>query len=585
MSEDINFFHGRHQISFGVNVEHIYNILQANSGQNGNTSFSGVFSGNALADYMLGVIPSFTQADGIAIAASGNLPGFYGQDKIQATRKLTVTAGLRWDPYWPFSSVGGHIECWQPGKQSSVFVNAPTGLTFPGDPGCNSSGTQTDLATFQPRIGFAYQLDSAAKTVIRGGYGIYTSQFPMLSFVAFGTIEPFLRNITDTNPGPISNPWLGFPGGNPFAGGFELNLGSRPANTPFIEPATSYTFNPNFKLAYTQQWSLILERALAANDVVDISYFGAKATHLNQVQDDNQAVYVSGTAGAGCTVGQFGTTAAGQPCSTQTNIQSRRPDTSLGAIRGYISEADSFYHGLELEYHHRFQAGFTLSSAFTYSRSIDDLSAPANLILGPTLDLIPVPGEPHLRRGPSDFNQPYTWRTSGVWNLPFGQNYKGIDAILAKGWVWSGIFTRDAGLPLEILTSNTDNSFTGLGNDMANVVPGVARRQPISDFTAASQGLSIINPAAFAVNAPGTPGTSGRNAFNTPGITDFDTALYKEFNLTERFRFQFRTEFFNTFNHPQFYFSGPSTLGTGTFGKLTNARDPRIIQFSAKLLF
>ena len=534
---------------------------------------------------MLGVIPSFSQSDGIDVGASGTLPGFYVQDRIRATRKLTVTAGLRWDPYWPFSSVNGRIECWQPGKQSSVFVNAPTGLTFPGDPGCNSSGTQTDLATFQPRIGFAYQLDSAAKTVIRGGYGIYTSQFPMLSFVAFGTIEPFVRSIADTNPGPISNPWLGFPGGNPFASGFQLNLGSRPANTPFVEPATAFTFNPNFKLAYTQQWSFILERALATNDVVDISYFGAKGTHLDQVEDNNEALYVPGTAGAGCTVGQFGTTAAGQPCSTQTNIQSRRPDTSIGAIRGYISGANSFYHAVELEYHHRFQAGFTLSSAFTYSRSIDDLSAPANLALAGYLNLIPVPGEPHLRRGPSDFNQPYTWRTSGVWNLPFGENYKGIDAVLAKGWVWSGIFTRDAGLPLVILTSNTDNSFTGLGTDMANVVPGVARRQPISDFTAASQGLSLINPAAFVVNAPGTPGISGRNAFNTPDLTDFDTALYKEFNLTERFRFQFRTEFFNTFNHPQFFFPSTTTLGSGTFGKITTARDPRIIQFSAKILF
>jgi len=573
------------QISFGVNVQHIYNILQANSGQNGSTSFSGVFSGNALADYMLGVIPSFSQGDGIAIAASGTLPGFYGQDRIRVTSKLTVTAGLRWDPYWPFRSVGGHIECWQPGKQSAVFVNAPTGVTFPGDPGCNSSGTQTDLATFQPRIGFAYQLDSAAKTVIRGGYGLYTSQFPMLSFVAFGTIQPFLRSISNTSPGPISNPWLGFPGGNPFASGFELNLGSRPANSTFVEPATSYTFNPNFKLASTQQWSLILERALTANDVVDISYFGAKGTHLDQVQDNNQAVYVPGTAGAGCNVGQFGTTAAGQPCSTQTNIQSRRPNTVIGPIKGYISGANSFYHALELEYRHRFHAGFTLSSAFTYSRSIDDLSAPANLILGPTLDLIPVPGQPHIRRGPSDFNQPYTWRTSAVWNLPFGKNYTGISAILAKGWVWSGIFTRDAGLPLEILTSNTNQSFTGLGNDMANVVPGVARRQPISDFTAASQGLSLINPAAFVVNAPGTPGISGRNAFKTPDLTDFDTSLSKEFNLTERLRFQFRTEFFNAFNHPQFYYPGTTTLGTGTFGKLTNARDPRIIQFSAKLVF
>jgi hypothetical protein len=586
MSEDVSLLHGRHQVSFGVDVQHIHGLLEANSGQNGNASFSGVFSGNALADFILGKTPAFTQADGIAIGATVTLPGFYAQDRIRVTNRLTVTAGLRWDPYFPFEAVNGRIECWQPGVKSRVFINAPTGLTFPGDPGCNSAGgVNTSWGNVQPRIGFAYQLDSAGKTVVRGGYGLYTTQFPVLGFVAFGIIQPFERMVADTNPGPISNPWLGFPGGNPFANGFQLNLGSRPADSPFVPGGTAYTFNPNFKLAYTQQWSLILERALAPNDVIEVSYFGAKGTHLDQVQEDNQAVYVPGTAGAGCAVGQYGTTAVGQPCSTQTNIQLRRPDTLIGSLHGYITGADSFYHGLELEYHHRFQAGLTLSSAFTYSRSIDDLSAPANVILARYNNLIPVPGEPHLRRGPSDFNQPYTWRTSGVWYLPFGKDLTGVAGVLGKGWSLSGIFTRDAGQPLIILTSNTDNSFTGLGVDMANVVPGVPRRVNISDATAALKGLPIINTNAFVVNAPGTPGITGRNAFNTPALTDLDASILKEFLFTERFRFQFRTEFFNALNHPQFYFPAPTTLGTGTFGKLTIARDPRILQFSAKLLF
>ncbi len=584
VSEDVNFFRGRHQISFGAGVQRISVLLKTDNQQNATTTFSGVFTGNAFADYAIGVIPSFSQSDGIDIAANGTLPGFYVQDRIRATSRLTLTTGVRWDPYWPFSSVGGRIECWQPGQQSKVFTNAPTGLTYPGDPGCNASGTDTTLGDVQPRLGFAYQLDKSGKTAVRGGYGLYTSQFPVFSFLAFGTVQPFLRSITDTDPGPISNPWLGFPGGNPFANGFELNLGSRPANTPFIDPAAAYTFNPGFKLAYTQQWSLILERALAANDVIDISYFGARGTHLSQVQDDNEAVYVAGTAGAGCSVGQYGTTVAGQQCSTQTNIQLRRPDTLIGSLKAEESNADSVYHGLEIEYHHRFQAGFTLSSAFTYSRSIDDTSSPANVLLNGG-SLIPLPNEPHLRYGPSDFNQPTTWRTSGVWNLPFGSHYTGLAAVAAKGWVWSGIFTRDAGLPLNISTSNTDNSFSGLGVDLANVVPGMPRRVNISDFTAASQGLSVINAAAFTVNAQGTVGISGRNAFNTPGLTDFDTSLYKDFSLTERFHFQFRTEFFNALNHPQFIFPSATTYGTGSFGKLTSARDPRILQFSAKIVF
>ena len=585
VSEDVNFFHGRHQVSFGAVVQHTSVLLQTDNGQNGGATSTGVFSGNAFADFILGRIPSFKQSDGIYIAASGTLPGFYGEDRIRATSRLNITAGLRWDPYPPYTASGNRIECWQPGVQSNVFENAPTGLTYPGDPGCNSAGgVHTQFGNIEPRVGFAYKLDSAGKTAVHGGYGIYTSQFPVASFLAFGSIQPFLRTITNTNPGPISNPWLGFPGGNPFVNGFELNGNTRPGNTPFINQGTAYTFNTPFKLFYTQQWSLIFERALAKHDVINVSYFGTKGTRLSQIQDDNEAVYVPGTAGTGCAVGQYGTTAIGQPCSTQTNIQLRRPSPLIGSLYGEQSTGDSIYHGLEIEYHHQFHAGFTLSSAFTYSRAIDDTSSPANLELSGG-SLLPLPGHNHLRRTQSDFNQQTTWRTSGVWDLPFGNNLTRVGAILAKGWELSGIFTRDAGLPINISTSNTDNSFSGLGLDLANVVPGVTRRVAISDFKAASQGLSIVNPLAFVVNTPGTVGISGRNAFDTPDYTNFDTGISKTFPLEARFQFQFRTEFFNALNHPQFYFPSATTLGTTAFGQLASAQNPRILQFSAKLIF
>ena len=95
--------------------------------------------------------------------------GFLAEDRFRATQRLTVTAGLRWDPYWPFQAENGRMQCFRPGEQSQVYINAPTGLVYPGDPGCNSAGTSSNLATFQPRFGFAYQLDPNGKTVVRGG--------------------------------------------------------------------------------------------------------------------------------------------------------------------------------------------------------------------------------------------------------------------------------------------------------------------------------------------------------------------------------------------------------------------------------
>jgi hypothetical protein len=589
VSEDVNFLRGRNHVSFGGDVQHIYTLLRTDNQQNATVGFSGVFSGNALADYMLGAIGGFTQSDGIDVAASGSLPGFYGQDVVQATNRLTLTLGLRWDPFIPFQSQGNRISCWQPGEQSKAFLNAPTGLTFPGDPGCNSAGANSSywsIGDWEPRFGFAYELDSTGKTVLRGGYGVYSTQFPMFSFLGFGLVQPFLRSITNPfAPIHVSNPWATFPGGNPFANGFELNLGQRPANTPFINPALAVTVNPGFKLAYVQQWSLILERAITANDAVTISYFGTKGTHLSLIQDDNQAVYVAGVAGSGCTVGQYGTTAAGQPCSTQGNIQSRRPDPLIGPIRAEFSGGNSIYNGLEADYRHRFSAGFTLSSAFTYGRSIDDQSSPANTILAGG-SFVSIPNDPSAFRGPSDFNQLYTWRTDGVWNLPFGKNFKGVSGVAASGWQLSGILTREGGLPYSVFAA-TNPCLCGAPTDQfANLLPGVPRTINISANTAAMKGLPIINASAFTIPPAGQFGDSGRNSLYAPGLTNLDVSLAKEFALTERLHFQFRSDFFNSLNHPQFL---PPAAGVPlpptVFGTLSGARDPRILQFSGKLLF
>lgn len=588
ISEDVNFLRGRNHVSFGGDVQHLSTLLRTDNQQNATVGFSGTFSGNAMADYMLGALGSFAQSDGIDVAASGTLPGFYGQDVFQATSRLTLTVGLRWDPYLPFKSQGKRMMCWRPGVQSKVFINAPTGLTFPGDPGCNSAGVNAsywNIGDWEPRFGFALRLDSAGKTVLRGGYGLYSTQYPLFSFLGFGLVQPFLRSISNTNaPIHVSDPWATFPGGNPFANGFELNLGQRPANAPFINPALAVTSNPGFKLAYVQQWSLILEKALATNDAVTLSYFGTKGTHLSLIQDDNQPVYVAGVAGTGCSVGQYGTTTAGQSCSTQGNSQSRRPYPLIGPIRGEFSGGNSIYNGLELEYRHRFSAGFTLSSAFTYSRSIDDMSSPANVILVGG-SFIPVPNDPSIQRGPSDFNQPYTWRSSGVWTIPFGKNLKGVTGAMASGWQLSGILTRESGLPFSV-GALTNPCLCGEPAQLANLAPGVRRTISISANTAAVKGLPIINVNAFVVPPAGQFGNSGRNSLYAPGLTNVDVSVAKEFKLTERLRFQFRSEFFNALNHPQFL--PPSAgvpLPATVFGTLGSARDPRILQFSGKLVF
>lgn len=559
IAESVSIVRGRHEISFGTEIQRIFTSLVTDNGQNFNTTFGGALSGNALADFFLGRASSASQSDGIYVNARGVLWGFYGEDRFRATSKLTVTAGIRWDPYWPFHAEDGRMQCFQPGVQSHVYVNAPTGLTYPGDPGCNATGTSANLATIQPRLGFAYQVGSDGRTVIRSGYGLYTQQQQTAYFLGFGRVQPFVRSFTLVSPPSITDPWSTFPGGNPFGGGFKLDNNPRAKDAPFINPAVANTLAPNLHLPYIQQWSFTLERSITDNDVIEVGYVGTKGTHLSIAADNNQAVYIPGQ-------------------STQSNTQQRRPYPLISTIVGMRDDGNSSYNALQITGRHRSRGGLTLTSNFTWSKSLDYTSAPANILLTGG-GLIPDPYNPRLERARSDFDIPYSWRTSFVWEIPYARHQKGFVRILSD-WEVNGLFAIDSGFPFSV-SAPLNNSFTGNGLDLADITPG----QHITLSGDRPRGARVnewFNTAAFTANQIGTFGNSGRNILSSPGLINFDTALVKPFSVAERLRFLFRAEFFNLFNTPQFLPPGNS-LGTATFGKITGARDPRILQLSLKL--
>jgi hypothetical protein len=561
-AEDITILRGRQQISLGGEYQHIGILIETDNEQNAIPVFEGIATGNTLAGLLLGISDVTLQSDGAYVQAVGQLPGFYGEDKIRMSDRMTVTAGVRWDPYWPFSAQGGRISCYIPGEQSKVFTNAPSGLVFPGDPNCNSSGTnKNNLGNVEPRIGFALKTDSSGKTVLRGGYGIYTMQFPMASFLPFGSTQPFERLIRNSTPVSIDNPWATFPGGNPFVNGFELNGNSRPANSAFLIPSTAYSIGQNFRLAYIQQWSLIAERSLSQNDFLSVGYYGTTGRHLSVVQDNNQAVYIPGS-------------------STTANVQARRPNPNVAAVDAEVSSGKSDYNGLELVYRHRVRGGLTLSTDFDWSKSLDDESSPAITDLA-TGSFLSIPNDPSFRYGPSDFNQPHTLRAMGVWNLPWYSNSAGITKAVLGGWQLNGLFTWDSGFPFSV-TSSFNQSFTSNGTDLADRVPGVSTSLP-GGRSEQAKITEYFNAAAFTENAAGTFGNSGRNILSSPDYVDVDTSVVKEFQVKERLGILLRVEGFNVLNHTQFL-PPVGALGS-TLGELTGARDPRILQGALKVSF
>jgi hypothetical protein len=327
----------------------------------------------------------------------------------------------------------------------------------------------------------------------------------------------------------------------------------------FIQPVRVGSFAPDFHLGYVQQWSLTLERAIRRDTVIQASYVATKGTHLDLGADMNEPVFIPGQ-------------------STLANSQQRRPLPNISNAIELRSEGNSIFNSFQASVRHRLKAGLTVSSNFTAAKSIDDVSANGNLILSGPPNQIPIPSNPRARRGLSDFDISHSWRTSFVWQVPV--HGKAFVNRIASNVELSGIWTLDSGLPFSV-TAPAGNSLSATGLDNADQVPGVS---PFLDPNR-SRGQLIrqyFNTAAFANNAVGTFGTTGRNIIRAPGLSNLDVAATKGFPLSDRFRIEFRAEFFNLTNTPQFL-PPISSVGTATFGQILSARDPRILQFASKL--
>ena len=584
MSDRWHMMRGRHQLSLGVEVSRLQAKLTTDHLQSGNSMWGSLppympfTSGNVLSDFVLGKVTMFMQGDGLLVRAQGTLWGFYGTDEIRVTPRLNLSLGLRWDPYWPFHTLHGRINCFIPGQQSTVFTEAPTGILFPGDTGCNASGTNSDLNTFQPRIGFAYRLDQKGHTSIRGGYGMYATQFPMQMYLPFGSVAPYIRSITRFAPYSITEPWLGslpfspdYPGGDPFASGFNYNDLPLPSNTAFPTPLTAAAFAQNFKLGNLQKWNLTLEHLFPGNTLVRASYVGDKGTHLSLGNQANPAVYIPGDCG-------------GTPCSTSANTDARRlyASTGLGGVNIAQSDGNSTYHAFQLSVERRLATGLNFTSNYTWGKSIDVQSqSPINHpCCTAFFNIVSNPFNVNAFRGLSAYDLSHSLSTSVVWQFPsLAKRSLPVKHVIG-GWQVSGIWQWQTGQPFSVY-AGMDNSLSGVGWDYADRVPGVS---PLLDPGRPHAQLvnQYFNVAAFQQNALGTFGNSGRNILRGPGFNNLDMGIMKVFPIKgEKYHVEFRGEFFNITNTPHFGL-GPQPLPSPQAGKILGARDPRIIQFALK---
>jgi hypothetical protein len=541
---------GAHTINFGAGFERTRIDANDYSYTPGDNTFNGQFTGSALTDFYLGYESQFFQDNGRTFYLREDRPSLYVQDDWKVSHALTLNLGLRWEPWLPPIDLNNSLTAFVPGVQSIIAPNAPKGLLFPGDPGIAQSIFKQDWKDFAPRAGFAWNVDSDQKTVVRAAYGIFYSFPEGLLYQRTDATQPTDLYLSIPAPQSFTNPYLGYSGGDPFPRGHISPSGF--SSYQFLTPVSGGMLDPTSKVGYTQNWNFTLERQLTGATALSVAYVGNHAIDVMGSRQFNPAIFAPG--------------------ATVANENSRRLYPGLAAVELASSYVYEEFNSLQINLTKRVNRGLTLLSNFTYGKTIDDTSSATEGNTGP-----PNPFNFASARGPADFDQEYRFVTSAVYSLPhFG--ITGFRSLLLNDWQVNTIFSLYSGLPFTIL-SGTDRSLSGIGNDYADIVGNPARP------SGASQVRKYFNPAAFTQAIIGTFGDIGRNSLRGPGYFDVDASLFKNFLMTERWQLQFRAEAFNIENRPNFQ-NPNSTVSAGvTFASITGANDPRVLQFALKLLF
>jgi len=638
----LNHIKGRHELKFGGEFRmHRFNAGQpgtpnglfsygpAGTSQTGNWDGTG---GDTLADMLIGSggnwgqyeIPDFLATQNFAWAG-------YAQDAFRASRKLTVNVGLRYDLTLP------ETERWN--RLSWLDLTAASPLQIPGYPDLHgglafaNSNTRTNMNTytrdFQPRIGLAYSLND--KTVIRTGYGMYyvvsnaAANANAISPNAPGFFAPTpWQDTYPSNPstpwGVLSNPFPGPNGSSAGTGGIVPITGSSLGLLTDLGNANVIGYERTMnQTPYEQSWSFGIERQLKGNMLLDAEYIGKKGTHLylgrsgdfnldhlGPAEEQHIGDAAWGTAmstlvpnpfyqaGLAQGVPQTGELTASQVSQYQLSL----PSAQFQAVAvDRATWSNSSYQALQLRLEKRFSNGLQLLATYVWSKTIDESSDSGNG--SPDIGTID-PNNFKLDRALSQYNIPQVFQFTYVYQLPFGRGKhfgatmnSVLDAIVG-GWQTTGIWRIDDGQPLQVSLAGTNHNLPGYGQvpDMVGTPQRNSNRSDWIDYLDHPNSTKgyFTDPSVFQEPAAWTIGTAPRTLpwVRVPGTSNTNLSLFKEFSLKrlrEGAHLEFRTEWFNGFNHVQF--AAPNTsVGNSQFGQVSSqANSPREIQMALKLYF
>ncbi len=554
--DDVSKVFGHHTFQFGG--LYIFSQKDQITGgrSQGDFGFNGAFTGNSLADFLLGYPNSYTEL------STQTVPKFrysqveaYAQDDWRIKPTLTLNLGVRWVfiPHtytkgnvlsnflpgeWnaaqaPTLNSKGNISC----TPDTTTCNLMDGLFVAGTNGVPRGLAQTVYDDFGPRLGFAWDPTGHGTTAIRGGFGMGYYRVQGNDTYNVANNPPFATNVTldyglsNTTP-PMDNPAEG--------------------TAAPLAPSSLVVINPYYPPPMIEQYSLSVQHQLSPSTTLSVAYVGTHGEHLPVSINLNQPRPYAGF--------NFNPVLNKIPAPP---VNLYRPYVGWGTITQQEMAAVSDYNSLQVDFERHMSKGLQVGIAYTYSKAMDDASAfgqqPQN-----AYDL-------RADWGPSDFNSTHILQMNYDWRLPFFSGARGAKGVALAGWEFAGITTLETGLPFSL-------GLTGAGHGLAsrpNVLAVVGTPHQVNQWFTTS---SVAAPPA------GFFGNGARNSVTGPGMTVFNWSLYKHFQLSERIRSELRFEFYNVFNHTNFA-GVSSALGSGSFGEVTSAHDPRIIQLGLMLHF
>ncbi len=631
VNDDISLIRGSHQFNFGGGISR--SLLNAHSyaWSQGFFVFAGIF-GSPLIDFLTGNVVNLHQANPNPDNVTQNHFGLYASDVWKATRRLTVSYGVRWNPFLPMAFKQGDtynfsLSNFYNGVRSKVVPGAPPGLLYVGDPGFNGkSGMNSQWGHVEPRLGIAWDPTGSGKTAIRMGAGLAYDFIRMDIHENTSSVAPFRITVVQSFAGPgslpLDNPYANYPGGNPYP--YNYN----PSSSTF--PALPYQgflpIDPNLKTSAQYSWNFGIQRQFTRSLFASATYVGTEIAHIWTGVDLNPAIWLPGKPiiANPTSAAQFGQCAAlqancgGSAENFRRLLELNNPTApnvkTYGSITSLDASGTQHYNGLLLNGRWRAGDNINLGANWTWSHCI---GLPATNIS----NLAAVyPHQPYQNNGPQNRHLDMgdcTITTGAASNSLDIRHVVNITAVLntptfsgtwtrrlATGWNFSTIYTWRSGPPLTpVLNPSTDNALNGFAPSGADPI---AQRpnQVLPDLYATNKGASCspapcvnyLNPAAVATPALGTYGNIGVGSLRAPGFWEWDQAITRQFPVGETVRIEFRAEGFNLTNSVRL--GAPNATLSGTYGQITTDQPTtgagtgvsagtggRIIQFALKLIF